>query len=95
VRNWIYISCGVAMLACLVWAGIAVLRGAPIFWQETGALEFFAISWLVKGRVDKTAAATGRQAWLYARHPRQLINAVQSAVRPHRDPEPPAPHKKP
>ena len=53
-RNWIYILCGVAIVLSLVWAAVASIAEKPIFWPETLALEFFAISWLVKGRADKT-----------------------------------------
>lgn len=81
VRNGLYYFCGSAISACLLWAAIASIMGAPIFWAETGALEFFAISWLVKGRVDKTAAAAGRQTIRYARHPQQLVSDVKAAIR--------------
>jgi hypothetical protein len=81
IRNGIYYLCGAAIVICLLWAAIAAIMEAPIFWAETGALEFFAISWLVKGRVDKTAIAAGRQTLLYARHPQQLVNNVRSAIR--------------
>ncbi|MFC1982751.1 hypothetical protein ACFLV5_03085 [Chloroflexota bacterium] len=72
-RNVIYIFCGVAMVACMLWAGIASFNGAPIFWPEALALEFFAVSWLVKGRADITAVAAGRRTLYYGRHPKQLF----------------------
>jgi hypothetical protein len=59
VRNWIYIACGVGMVICLAWAGGAALADKPLFWPEALALEFFAVSWLVKGRTD----ATVNKAW--------------------------------
>ncbi len=80
-RNRIYISCGVAMAVCMLWAVIAVYNDAPIFWPETMALEFFAISWLVKGRVDKTAVSAGEQTLHYVRHPRQLVDNVKRNIR--------------
>jgi hypothetical protein len=81
VRNGIYRFCGVAIVACLLWAVGALIAGAPVFWPETLALEFFAISWLVKGRVDVTTKAVTRQTLHYARHPRQLASDVRRAIR--------------
>ena len=81
VRNWIYKFCGLAMVACMLWAGIALITDAPIFWPEALALEFFAVSWLVKGRAPFTAVAAGRRALHYGRHPGQLVSEVQSAIR--------------
>lgn len=69
VRNGFYISCGVAMAVCMAWAAIAGLNNEPIFWPEALALEFFAVSWLVKGRVEQTAVALGRRTLHYSRHP--------------------------
>jgi hypothetical protein len=67
VRNAIYISCGVAMAVCMVWVFYASFIGAPIFWPEALALEFFAISWLVKGRAYTTVVVAGRKSLHYAR----------------------------
>src|SRR6266545_2173362 len=53
--------------------GNALITRAPIFWPEAVALEFFAVSWLVKGRADRTAAAAGRRTLHYGRHPGQLV----------------------
>jgi hypothetical protein len=59
LRNVIYLTSGGAILGDIVWAAIVgVLNNnayggvtdRPIFWAEAGALEAFAISWLVKGR---------------------------------------------
>jgi len=69
----IHIFCGVAMLACMLWAGIATVTDAPIFWPEALALEFFAVSWLAKGRADITVVAAGKRTLYYGRHPRQLF----------------------
>lgn len=85
IRNVIYVTCGLAMAACVAWATIAGLSGAPIFWPEVLALEFFAISWLVKGRAYSTAAAAARRAVYYGRHPRELAKAVQTAIRSQPD----------
>jgi hypothetical protein len=52
-RNRVYYGCGIAILACMVWAGInGFLLEKSIFWPESFALIFFAFSWLVKGRID-------------------------------------------
>ena len=73
IRNMIHIFCGVAMIACMVWAGMASINGAPIFWPEALALEFFAISWLVKGRADITVIAVSKRTLYYGRHPKKLF----------------------
>lgn len=72
-RNWIYILCGIAMVICMLWAAGAHYTGAPIFWPEALALEFFAVSWLVKGRAERTVAAVGRRTLYYGRHPGKLV----------------------
>jgi hypothetical protein len=71
----IHIFCGAAMIACMVWAGIASINGAAIFWPEALALEFFAISWLVKGRADITIVAVSKQTLYYGSHPKQLFTS--------------------
>lgn len=73
LRNLIHILCGAAMMACMAWAGIASVNGASIFWPEALALEFFAVSWLVKGRVDVTVVAVSKRTLYYTRHPKQLV----------------------
>ena len=62
-RNRIYTLCGIAILVCMLWAGSSYFTGAPIFWPEALALEFFAVSWLVKGRVDRTALVVSARAF--------------------------------
>ena len=79
-RNAIYVMCGIAIVACMAWAGSSYFTGAPIFWAEALALEFFAVSWLAKGRVDRTAVAVGKQTLQYGRHPGQLVGYVRSAI---------------
>jgi hypothetical protein len=76
LRNVIYISCDIAMVLCLVWVVYAEFTHMPIFWPEALALEFFAVSWLVKGRAYSTAVAAGRQSLSYARHPGQLVKEI-------------------
>jgi len=81
LRNVIYISCGVAMVLCMVWVVSAEFTHMPIFWPEALLLEFFAVSWLVKGRAYSTAVAAGKQSLFYGLHPGQLIEDIASAVR--------------
>ena len=59
-RNSVYLICGLVILANMIWAGIAGLRGTPIFWPESFALIAFAVSWLVKGHAFKRFADTVR-----------------------------------
>lgn len=54
-RDRIYLACSVVMAIAIVWAGISLSTGAPIFWQEAIAIEGFAISWLVKGEAHQSA----------------------------------------
>jgi hypothetical protein len=80
-RNVIYRVCGAMILAFIAWAGVRAQLGQPIFWQETVALEFFAISWLVKGRAQWTAA----QLIQRARRPVDFAkHVVREARRPQR-----------
>lgn len=81
LRNVIYISCGVAMVLCMLWVVYAEFTGMKIFWPEALLLEFFAVSWLVKGRAYSTAVAAVRQSLFYGRHPGQLIKVMASALR--------------
>lgn len=76
-RNAIYIACGLAILACMGWVFYAARNGRPIFWPEVWALEFFGVSWLVKGRADLTVAAMGKKGLYYARHPGQLVKTAR------------------
>ena len=74
-RNRIYVVCGLAIVGGLLWLGIATSRGAVIFWPETWCLFFFALSWLVKGRIDSAAMQVGH----FATHPRELVDKVRGA----------------
>ena len=80
-RNGIYVVCGIAMVVCISWAAIACLSGTSIFLPEALALEFFAVSWLSKGRADRTAVAAGCRALHYLRHPGQLVGDLWRAIR--------------
>jgi hypothetical protein len=73
LRNIIFVICGLAMAACIVWVLIALVFRGPIFWPEALALEFFAISWLAKGRAEITLVAGGRRVIYYGSHPWRLI----------------------
>jgi len=77
VRNGMYRLCGVAMLACMFWAGSTYFTKASIFWPEAIALAFFALSWLTKGRADWTVGRTVH----YGRHPGQFVDDLWKAVR--------------
>jgi len=70
-RNTIYFGCGAGIAMSLVWALIGHLHGLPIVGQETAALKFFGVSWLVKGRADFTVKEVVRQG------PRRMEEAVR------------------
>lgn len=81
VRNLLYRTCGIFML---VFMGLIVKRNSadePIFWPETMALAFFAVSGLVKGRADWTLVNAGRRTLHYGRHPGHLVEGVVRAIR--------------
>lgn len=77
-RNAFYISCGVIMLACMIWAAIALNQGKSIYWPETIALVAFSLSWLVKGRFDLTLLSAGKSTLRYARHPGEAVSRIRS-----------------
>jgi hypothetical protein len=54
LRNRIYLSCGIAIVLAMAWAGLAGFFGEPIFWPESVALVAFSVSWLVKGYAHRT-----------------------------------------
>jgi len=81
-RNFFYRLFGGAMLVCMVL--IFIIRkftDGPIFWPEAIALEFFAVSWLLKGRADWTLVRAGRRTLHYGRHPVQLAGKVWRIIR--------------
>lgn len=55
-RNIVYISCGIVILASLIWAVVALRSGKSIFCPESIALVAFAVSWLAKGQAHKSIA---------------------------------------
>ena len=57
IRDRVYLTCGIVMVAALALTGIASLPIAtgldhldPVFWLETTAIAAFGICWLVKGQ---------------------------------------------
>jgi hypothetical protein len=60
MRNHAYLVCGLLIVASIIWAIIAGLRGRPIFLPESVALVAFAVSWLIKGKAYKTIASVAR-----------------------------------
>ena len=57
VRDRVYLTCGIVMVAALALTGIASLpiatglsRLDPVFWLETTAIGAFGVCWLVKGQ---------------------------------------------
>lgn len=63
VRNVIYYICGAVIVTCILAAWFALAHDKPIFWPESIALAAFAVSWLVKGRAEWTAASVAKSAW--------------------------------
>ena len=57
-RNTIYVLCGIGILVSMAWAVVARLSGGSIFWPESFALVFFAVSWLVKGQALDSIKST-------------------------------------
>ena len=60
-RNWVFLSCGIIILASMVWALVNHLIDRSIFWPESLALAAFAVSWLVKGYAYASIAITVRR----------------------------------
>jgi succinate dehydrogenase/fumarate reductase cytochrome b subunit len=59
-RNLVYLVCGIAIVASIAWAGVAGMNKRSILVPESIALVAFAVSWLVKGRVDRSIVDTAR-----------------------------------
>jgi len=81
-RNFFYLLFGGAMLVCMVW--IFIIRKfteRSIFWPEAIALEFFAMSWLLKGRADWSMLQVGRRILRYGLHPGELAGKVWKVFR--------------
>ncbi|HKS07668.1 MAG TPA: hypothetical protein VJR92_15305 [Gemmatimonadaceae bacterium] len=69
-RNALYVFCGVGIIACMAWALWSGWKKQSIFLPEAIALELFALSWLVKGRIDYNIL-----------HPVQSVKDVLNAVK--------------
>ena len=80
-RNIIYRACGLCILVSIVSAGIRAHNNQPIFWQETIALEAFALSWLVKGRVRWTAKQIVHRARRPVAFAKHVVNEVRRPQR--------------
>jgi MFS family permease len=52
-QNRIYRACGVIIIGMMILAAVMGYLNMPIFWPEVGALGAFAVSWLVKGKIEK------------------------------------------
>jgi len=59
-RNKVYLVCGVAIVACIGWAGYNGLNAKQIFIPESIALIAFSVSWLVKGYAVETVVGRAR-----------------------------------
>lgn len=80
-RNAIYRLCGVGMIACMIWLGVArIFLNTSIYWPEAIALELFAISWLVKGRIDLSLVAATKRIPHYIRRPQHLVKDAWNAL---------------
>lgn len=62
-RDRVSLSCGIVMIVAVAWAGWARMHREPMFYQESVAIEAFAISWLVKGEAHRSIARAARKAW--------------------------------
>jgi hypothetical protein len=61
-RNAFYLACGIGILVSIGLTLVAGLSDRSIFWPESFALVFFALSWLVKGAAVDSITATLRSA---------------------------------
>ncbi len=75
-RDGIHLACGLVIVGSMAAAAILGWADRSIFWPEALALEAFAVSWLVKGRLWHTAAATVERASFYAKNPRHLTGLL-------------------
>lgn len=57
-RNAIYLLCGIAIVASMIWSVVWGQLGRSVFWPESSALVFFALSWLVKGQAVHSIKST-------------------------------------
>ena len=62
-RDRVCLWCGIIMIVSVAWAGWAGWHDTSIFYQESAAIEGFAISWLVKGEAHQSIARAVRRLW--------------------------------
>jgi hypothetical protein len=62
-RNQVYYLCGAVMAGCVVYIAFQNGQTDPIFWPESIALEFFAISWFAKAHADWTLGQIGKRVF--------------------------------
>jgi succinate dehydrogenase/fumarate reductase cytochrome b subunit len=60
-RNKVYLASGVAIVACIVWAGYNGYSARQIFVPESIALIAFSFSWLVKGYAVEMLVSKARR----------------------------------
>lgn len=59
-RNRIFLTCGIIIVASMLWAGFNGATDRPIFLPESTALIAFAVSWLTKGYAHRTIAEAAK-----------------------------------
>jgi hypothetical protein len=62
-RDDVCLTCGIIMTVAVAWAGWAGWNHASIFYQESVAIEAFAVSWLVKGEAHQSIARAARRVF--------------------------------
>ena len=85
-RNFIYRACGLAILFFMAWDGYRLWVAqqshiqADVFWQESGALWAFSLSWLVKAHAEETFLGALDRGKHYVVHPVQFLGAVKKTL---------------
>ena len=62
-RDRVCLTCGLLIIASVLWAASSLITHAPIFYPKAIAIFAFAISWLVKGELYQPALSAMRQLW--------------------------------
>ena len=86
LRNILYAVSGIGIAVALILAWGAGKAGRSIFVHETVALELFALSWLVKGKADRTALAAVKLGSGAVRHPIEAAGKARQAVKSWAEP---------
>jgi hypothetical protein len=85
-RNILYRICGGAILFFMAWDGYRLCVAqqshiqADVFWQESGALWAFSLSWLVKAHAEETLLGALDRGKHYVVHPVQFLGAVKKTL---------------